>query len=265
VPITIADSAGKMIRTLRGPGQAGLNRACWDLRESPPIAERNPAPIATCISVGGGRGDAGMASPVAPAIIPPSGQIPGGGGGGGRGGRGVGPVVLPGRYTVSVGALRQEVTVEPDPHFTISEADRQKRQAAISSAYSLEKQLAPAREAARTLTQQMAGLRQYFTAGGEGGKESLAAVEKATLEITKAAGLVDRAIGAAAQAENAIDGYDGLPTEAQLRQVDWAWEDGVAAANALNKVITDAIPAAYAAMGGAVKAPQMKQVAVPVR
>jgi hypothetical protein len=82
VPIAITDAAGKTIRTLRGPAQAGLNRACWDLREAPPIADNNPAPIATCVSTGGERGEAGTASPV----IPPSGQAPNAEGGGGRGG-----------------------------------------------------------------------------------------------------------------------------------------------------------------------------------
>ena len=181
VPITIADASGKTIRTLHGPAQAGLNRACWDLRESPPIADPNPAPVATCITTGGGRGAA--ANPV----IPPSGQVPGGGGGGGgRGGRGGGPVVLPGRYTVAVASLKQEVTVEPDPHFTISDADRKKRQEAILSAYSIQQQLVPARDAARTLTEQMAGLRQYFSAVSA--KASLEAIDKVTPEITRVQG-----------------------------------------------------------------------------
>ncbi|MBZ5605744.1 MAG: hypothetical protein LAO79_25875, partial [Acidobacteriia bacterium] len=265
-PITIADSSGKTIRTLRGPAHAGLNRACWDLRESPPIADRNPAPLATCISNGGGRGDAGFATQVATGVIPPSGQIPNaGGGGGGRGGRGLGPVVLPGRYAVAIGSMKQNVTVEADPHFTISEADRKKRHAAIVSAYSIQQQLAPARDTAQVLGEQMAGLRQYFNAAGDSGRASLAAIDKVAPEIGQAQAQIDRAIASAAQVENAMDGYDGLPTVAQLRQIDWAWEDAAAAANALNKLIRESIPAAYSAMGGAVKAPVLKPVAVPAR
>jgi photosystem II stability/assembly factor-like uncharacterized protein len=258
VPITITDAAGKTIRTLRGPAQAGLNRACWDLRESPPIADRNPAQIATCIASVGARGSENN------PLIPPSGQTPaGGGGGGGRGGRGLGPVVLPGKYNVAVGSLKQEVTVEPDPSFTISESDRKKRHAAILSAYSIQKQLVPARDAARSLTDQLAGLRQYFTALGDSGKASLEAIDKVTPEITKAQGQIDRAIASAAQVENAMDGYDGLPTAAQLRQIDWAWEDAAASAKALNKLITESIPAAYSSMSGAVKPPKLDPVAVP--
>jgi hypothetical protein len=255
VPITIMDAAGKIIRTLRGPAQPGLNRACWDLRESPPIAERNPGAIANCIPT---------AAPAANPVIPPSGQIPGGGGGG-RGGRGGGPVVLPGRYTVLVGSQKRELTVEPDPRFTISEADRQKRHSAILSAYSIQQQLAPARETAQTLTEQMAGLRQYFGAAGDSGKAALAAVDKVMPAIAGAQAQIDRAIAAAAQVENAMDGYDGLPTTAQLRQIDWIWEDAAAAANVLNKLIQESIPAAYSSMGGAVKPLPLKPVSVPAR
>jgi hypothetical protein len=199
-------------------------------------------------------------------VIPPSGQVPGGGGGGGgRGGRGGGPVVLPGRYTVAIGSLKQELTVEPDPHFTIPDPDRAKRQAAILSAYAIQQKLVPARDAARTLADQLAGLRQYFSAVGDSGKASLEAIDKVTPEIAKVQAQVDRAIASASQAQNAIDGYDGLPTVAQLRQIDWAWEDAAASANALNKLITEMIPAAYASMGGAVRPPKLDPVIVPAR
>jgi photosystem II stability/assembly factor-like uncharacterized protein len=264
VPITILDAAGKVIRTLRGPSHAGLNRACWDLRESPPIADRNPPPIATCISTSGGRGDADAAPPAANPVIPPSGQIPNEGGGG-RGGRGRGPVVMPGRYTVVVGSQKREVTVEPDPRFTISESDRGKRQAAILSAYSIQRQLTPAVETARTLTEQMAGLRQYFGAAGDGGKAALAAIDRVTPQIAQAQGQIDRAIASAAQVGNAMDGYDGLPTVAQFRQLDWAWEDATAAVGGLNKLIQESIPSAYSSMGGAVKPPTLAPIPVPAR
>jgi photosystem II stability/assembly factor-like uncharacterized protein len=239
--ISVTDAAGKNIRTLRGPAQAGLNRACWDLRQSPPVPDRTPTPVANCISTGGGRGDPGAAPPAENPVIPPSGVVPGGGGGGGRG-RAGGPVVLPGRYTVTVGSLKQEVTVAPDPHFTISDADRTQRHAAIMSAYSLQQQLVPARDVAQSLTDQMAGLRQFFTAEGDSGKNSLAALDKLAPKVAQVQGLVDRAMAAAAQVQNAMDSYDGLPTTAQLRQVDWAWEDATAAVTALNKLIEESVP-----------------------
>jgi hypothetical protein len=264
IPIAITDAAGKTIRTLRGPAQAGLNRACWDLRESPPVADRTPAPVAACISTGGGRGDAGAAAPALNPIIPPSGQVPNAGGGGGRGGRGVGPVVLPGRYTVSVASLKREVTVEPDPRFLISESDRVKRHAAILSAYAIQQQLVPARDAALKLTEQIGGLRQYFTASDDNGNASLAAIDKVTPEVARVQGQIDRAVASAAQVENAMDAYDGLPTAAQLRQIDWAWDDAIAAAKDLNRLITESIPAAYPG-GRANLPPMVKPVAVPAR
>ena len=155
VPITISDAAGKKIRTLRGPAQAGLNRACWDLRESPPVAEANSEPISTCIKV-----EAARDQRKAP-VIPPSGQMPQGGEEGGRGRRGVGPVVLPGHYTVAVNSLKQDVTVEPDPQSTLSDSDRQARHSAILSVYSLQQQLTPARSVARALADEMAGLKRF--------------------------------------------------------------------------------------------------------
>lgn len=191
--------------------------------------------------------------------------MPNPGGGGGRGGRGAGPVVLPGRYTVAIGSLQQEVMVEPDPHFTISDSDRATRHNAIVSAYSVQKQLEPARDTAQTIADQMTGLRQYFSAAGDSGKSAVEAIDKVSRELAQAQAQIDRAITSAAQVENAMDGYDGLPTAAQFRQIDWAWEDAAAAANALNKVINESVPAAYSSMGGAVKPPALKPVAVPTR
>jgi photosystem II stability/assembly factor-like uncharacterized protein len=259
VPIVITDGAGKTIRTLRGPAQAGLNRACWDLRETPPIVDANAAPIASCIAASVVR------DPLTSPVISPSGQVPNaqGGGGGGRGGRGLGPVVLPGRYTVAVGSLKQDVIVEADARFTISDADRKKRHEEILSAYALQQQLVPARDAARRLVEQMAGLRQYFSAAGV--QASVEAIDKLTPEIAKAQAQVDRAIAAAAQAENGMEGYDGLPTAAQFRQIDWAWEDGAASVKAVNQLITEAVPAAYSSMGGAVTPPKLDPMKVPAR
>lgn len=266
VTITIADDSGKTIRTLRGPAQAGLNRACWDLRGSPPIPDRNPVPIANCITHGGGRGDAGVGAGAANQVIPPSGQIPApAGGGGGRGGRGVGPVVVPGKYTVAIGSLKQELRVEPDPHVTITESDRNQRHAAIMSAYSIQQQLSAARASAQMLADQMTGLRQYFSAAADAGKNSLETIDKLSREIGQAQAQIDRTITAAAQVENAMDAYDGLPTAAQFRQLDWAWEDAAAAVDAFNKVITISVPAAYSSMNGAVKPPSLKPLPVPTR
>ena len=118
--ITISDASGRKVRTLRGPAQAGLNRATWDMRFDSAMPGN-----ADGASAGGGRG-------------------------GGRGGDGgasglsfagadanAGPLVAPGQYTVSVAIqnvatpLRGQVTVSADPLEKLSPADRQERQLAI--------------------------------------------------------------------------------------------------------------------------------------
>lgn len=245
--ISIFDATGKLIRTLRGPAEAGLNRTCWDLRMAPALPDSGLLPMAGC-----------------------SGGAVGEGGGGGFGRANIGPGVLPGRYTVSVTpaggpSLRTELTVGPDPRFTISEADRNTRHAAILSAYTLAQQLAPARDAAEILARQAAAMRQYLSATGESGQTALDVVERVTLDVTRVQGQIGRTLTAAAGVQSGIDGYAGLPTGAQLRQLDWAWEDATSAVSALNRTIQQDMPAVNAAMGGPIKWPEVKPVPPPVR
>src|SRR6185436_459386 len=37
VKITVTDTAGKVVREVKGPKEAGLNQASWDLRVEPPV------------------------------------------------------------------------------------------------------------------------------------------------------------------------------------------------------------------------------------
>jgi hypothetical protein len=62
-----------------------------------------------------------------------------------------------------------------------------------------------------------------------------------------------------------MDAFNGVPTAAQLRELEFAWEDATAAVAALNRLIGQDLPAAYAAAGGGVKPPEMKAVPTPVR
>src|SRR6185436_2982227 len=93
--ISILDAGGKVVRTLRGPAAKGLNRVTWDLRYQSPVDSAN-APAG-----GGGRGGGGGGGRGGPPAATPVG-FPGGGGegGGGRGGGVVGPLVLPGSYSM---------------------------------------------------------------------------------------------------------------------------------------------------------------------
>jgi len=197
VRIAIADSTGKTLRTLRGPAQPGINRTCWDLRRAGPLDNGIPMP---------GNCNAGIGRP--------------------------GPVVLPGNYIVTLTAgggapLTASLTVEPDPHFSISDADRKSRETAVMSAYALEQQLAAARDAYQALTGQMAAVRT---------------ATDVTADAPQILSQITRTLGEAYNLETAIDAYQGLPTAAQLRDLDWAWEDAIGAVTALNRLIQQDLP-----------------------
>ena len=210
VAISIADAAGKPVRTLRGPSQAGMSRACWDLRRDPALGSNGSALSMTCD--GGAMGN--------------------------------GPLVPPGKYTATLTndggpPLETAITVLPDPHFFVSPADRTKRNAAVMAAYTLQRQLSPAREAAQRMSSQVNLLRLANREAADRLVGQLAVVERQ----------VAVAYSLAARAQNDMDGFAGVPTAAQLRELDWAWEDATAAVAALNRLIGHDAPAAFAAAG----------------
>lgn len=133
------------------------------------------------------------------------------------------------------------------------------------SAYTLQQQLLPAREAVQKLLEQMSAIRQYLSAAGEGGSLPLTTADRVSARISQVQGQVNRPLAAAANVQGAMDGYAGLPTAAQLKQLDWAWEDAVTGVTALNRVIQQDMPPVYAAIGSAVKWPEVRAVTVPVR
>jgi hypothetical protein len=195
VQVSIADSAGKTIRTLRGSSQAGVNRICWDLRR------------AGAMDSGVLPGNCGM----------PTGRA--------------GPLVLPGDYkvTVTIGgsSLTGPVTVLPDPEFPISDADRRTREAAVMSAYSLQQQLASAREAYERVSVQMAGARSNNGS------------ERVSLQAGELLEEISHCLTEAYNVESVMDAYQGLPTASQLADLDRVWAEGVAAVAGLNRLIED--------------------------
>jgi hypothetical protein len=200
VQITIADGTGKTIRTLRGPSQPGINRTCWDLRRATALDTGIPLP--------------GNCHPAA-----------------GR----FGPTVLPGNYKVTVTAggstFSGTVTVLTDPEFPVSDGDRKTREAAVMSAYSLQQQLAAARQAYEKLSGQLAGMRTNSAAPG--------AVDKLTAQATEVLEQIAHCLTDTYNVESAIDAYQGLPTTAQLRDLDRLWSDGIAAVAGLNRSIEE--------------------------
>jgi hypothetical protein len=161
--------------------------------------------------------------------------------------------------------MKTALVVEPDPAFPISDVDRGKRNTAIVSAYKLQQQLVPARDALVTLNKQLTAMRLYLTAAGDAGKAALVQVEKAEATVTATQGAVNRTLNSARTVQTAMDGYDGLPTEAQLHQLDWAWEDAAADAGALNKIVGESMPSVYAAIGGTIQWPKVPVVTIPTR
>ncbi len=112
---TITDAEGKIVRRINAPAGQGFQRTVWDMRFTPPS-----------VSAGGGGGGFG-----------------GGGGGGGEGGGGFGggpqgPLVMPGKYTVTM-AMRSGGVVTSIPGsqtFNVTVEGREKMTAAEIAALS---------------------------------------------------------------------------------------------------------------------------------
>jgi photosystem II stability/assembly factor-like uncharacterized protein len=133
VTITVADKAGKTIRTIRG-GQArvGVNRVVWDLRHDGATPTGGGGQFGGgggggFGGGGGGRGGGAQGQAGGGAGAQAAGGPPGGGGGFGGFGAGAGPYVVPGEYTITakLGAKQftKTVRVGIDPRVQVSEAD----------------------------------------------------------------------------------------------------------------------------------------------
>ena len=191
VRITVADSAGKDIRTINARAEAGaINRATWDMRTNPiiPPAGRGATGQGGAGGrggrgggEGGGRGGGGEAAPAAETPAAPTqegGEIAtefgaagaaggegapgGGGGGGGRGGRGGAPIVDPGQYKVTVTVAGKSdsrtVTVEEDPRVQFSDSDRARRRKAVDTLVSMAKDAEAGRKRAVAMTTALTSL-----------------------------------------------------------------------------------------------------------
>ena len=148
--LTIADSAGHVVRTLEGPGSAGVvHRVVWDLRHTPPPAT-GPEPDYNL-----------QALPRPPHPTAPQ-----------------GPFVSPGRYTVTLAAggatARGSVVVKPDPKMPVTLAQYRAREAFLldlldvqrRSAALVQRAQGPARGPARRLEMRAYGLASDFNGRG---------------------------------------------------------------------------------------------------
>ncbi|MBI3401879.1 MAG: hypothetical protein HY048_10705 [Acidobacteria bacterium] len=152
---------------------------------------------------------------------------------GGFGGAPQGPLVLPGTYTVTVRAggreLKGQLRVEGDPRVSMTDADRRARQTVLLSLYELQKTLGAARTAVRAAIGELDALGR----GGHGLDERL---ERG---LTRAQTEINAQLGTAAGLSRTLEGYSGLPTADQRKQLDWTFDDVSRTVAALNGALTD--------------------------
>jgi photosystem II stability/assembly factor-like uncharacterized protein len=156
VKITITNSAGTVVRDLKGPKEAGLSRVVWDLRLN------SPAP-------------------------PPEGG--GEGAGGGFFGQSRGPRLPPGSYNIKIAAgdktASGNVTVQEDPRIQIVEADRGKLNEAIARVYALQKSADAARKTMRSLNTQITTLQTSLKDNSEVSKQINDSIQKLADQLSQ--------------------------------------------------------------------------------
>jgi photosystem II stability/assembly factor-like uncharacterized protein len=138
--ITIADSAGRVIRRLDVPAEAGtIRRVVWDLRHEPPPVESESSTD-------------GNTQPALPHSVAPR-----------------GPFVSPGRYTATLHAgearATQTVLVRGDPKMTLSDAQHREREAFLLEVAEMQREVSTAARRARTLRAGLTALRDSAGAG----------------------------------------------------------------------------------------------------
>ncbi|MEI9975747.1 MAG: hypothetical protein WDO73_29025 [Ignavibacteriota bacterium] len=98
------------------------------------------------------------------------------------------------------------------------------------SAYSLQQQLAAARGAYERVVGQVAASRGNGSAVGS---------DRFYGQASEMLEQIARCLADAYNVESAMDGYQGLPTGIQLRELDRVWEEGVAAVAGLNRLVEE--------------------------
>ncbi|HKP86114.1 MAG TPA: hypothetical protein VJZ26_08460 [Blastocatellia bacterium] len=229
VKVTVTGRDGKVVRELKGPKEAGLNRVVWDLRMQPPVQQEEEQQ-----------------------------------GGGGFFGAPRGPRVLPGEYTVTVAAAGKQaakvVRVEEDPRIQINEADRGRLTEAQMKLYELQKSTDAARRSLQNLKAQMTTLQDTLKKTPNVSAETNAAVKKVADQVsslqrrlvnvpdtTGNAGppLPDEPrplAGRIGQIAGGLDGYTAAPTADEMRRIEETSNELKAFIGEVNKLIDESIP-----------------------
>jgi photosystem II stability/assembly factor-like uncharacterized protein len=228
VKITIKDASGSVVRELKGPKEAGLDRANWDLRFEPPLRPE-----------------------------------PGEGGEGGFFGPPRGPLVPPGTYTatVAVGATsaNQTITVQEDPRVQIAEADRGAWQAAARRGVDLWRRADAANRTLTSVKKQLTDVQEALKKAGK--PDSLTSAVKATLDKAEAlsrqlarqqplgfAGAPledepDPLVARARSAYFAVGSMTAAPTEQQRRVLDEVARQVDSVVASVNELVEKDLPA----------------------
>ena len=144
--------------------------------------------------------------------------------------------MLPGSYAVTLNVagrqLKGELRVEGDPRVTFPDADRRTRQTALLNLYDLQKTLAAARLTVTAASSQSDARR----------REGEAARENAGSRLARIRADITRELGTINNLSRAIEGYSGLPTADQKKELDWAFEDASKTIEAVNRLLRTDTP-----------------------
>jgi photosystem II stability/assembly factor-like uncharacterized protein len=208
--IQIMTATGQEVRTLEGPSSPGAHEVVWDFRLDPPYETEQ-----------------------------------GSTGGGGAGGPVQGPKVLPGVYQIQIEVgettMLGDLVVRQDPRIEVSRGDLAARQAAIMSAYALERSVHDAGQAILRLRDQLGDVDDLLNDVDDPPETLSEEVEAIKEELGSISDNLDRL--SVRRTRSAIEGSTTRPTEDQLEAIDRAWNDTPAIIEGLNAVISDRMPA----------------------
>jgi hypothetical protein len=141
------------------------------------------------------------------------------------------PLVLPGVYTVAIEAggrqMKGDLKVEGDPRVAFSDADRRTRQDLLLKLYELHKSLVTARAAAAAAVSHFDALARTSRRADRQPQEGLRTLQTAISAEMNTANTLARS----------IEGFSGLPTADQRRQIDWVFDDAGQTVDALNEAL----------------------------
>jgi hypothetical protein len=232
VDITISDSAGTVVRKLKGPKAAGLQRVVWDLRAE-----------------GVGQATTGLAGAYVLTNL--------------------GPFVIPGEYKVQVTidgkADTKTVTVRPDPLVEISLTDRQTLYRTLVSLTDLQRAVTAAADATTKLNQRMEQIAETLKPHSNVPAALKTSVEGLTKQVTELRTRIagtgqgfgggGEGPGGGQPLRNRINGLktevigsQSLPTRVQTTLMETLQKQLSDAVGQVNTVITATLPGVYKQM-----------------